>query len=85
MSCRSCGFEHPLLMRCEAAARLRVVTNTNVSRGTVTNTVTNGSDTSVEVARVVRWREGNRDRYRATQRELMRKRRAAAKAGFSGG
>lgn len=55
----------------------------------VTNRVTNGANSSAggegEVARVLRWREENRERYRETQRELMRARRAKARAGFSEG
>jgi hypothetical protein len=41
----------------------------------VANTVANKPKTSVEGLRVELWREANRDRYNARQRELMRKRR----------
>jgi hypothetical protein len=66
---------NPAAKVAKAKAALNTVTN-------VTNTpVTNIRDqnASSDKDRVIRWRNENPDQYRETQRELMRKRRAAKK------
>ena len=88
MPCRSCHVVHDPLLRCEVAARMaasrsvpvpvtdgEAATNAaNLGAG-ATNGVTNGRTLN------------RRDRadYNAYQRELMRKRRAAVRAGSGGG
>lgn len=59
MICRACKFEHPPLVRCEVAARLREVTKTVAK--------------NPDILRVQKWREKNRERYNEKQRLLMRK------------
>lgn len=51
----------------------------DVAADPVTNSVTNKppQQAQSDKARVARWRAANRERYNASQRELMRRRRAA--------
>lgn len=90
MTCKACGFSHSALVRCEVAGRLRessggpsrVNPAVNVATGAA-NTVANRRELSAGAVRANKWREKNPEEYRARQRELMRKRREAARAGFS--
>jgi hypothetical protein len=60
----------------------KCVSNAPVPNESVANTVANGvANKSVEYIRVKLWRDANRDRYNASQRERMRLKRAKAKLG----
>ena len=68
----------------EKAVTNKPVTNTvtNIPVTNVTNkVVTNIEVTEGDVNRVLAWREKNRDKYKAYQREYMRKRREANRVG----
>ena len=58
------------------APELKSVVNIAASPHSVTNSVTNDGDK----ARVYRWREKHRAAYNAKQRDIMRRKRAEAKA-----
>ena len=77
MACGFCGFEHNPLLRCEQAIRLRGV---DVSRETSISGASNIDSASNDTASNKKQRWG-REKYNAYQRGLMRRRRAAAKAG----
>ena len=59
------------MLRCEVAARQRV--SNSVSNAGLTPSVSNP-----DYLRVKLWRESNRERYNASQRETMRRRRMKA-------
>jgi len=91
---RSCGLAHDPRLRCEVAARLSsnradpsvVATNEFVTTpAAVGNTVCNQTKGGGATGRWEKWREAHVEEYRARQREVMRKRRAAARAGFEKG
>lgn len=62
MICRACKREHSPLVRCE-----RVVTNESPVVA-VTNKVTNKTPLRIQM-----WRQRNKEKYNARQREYMRK------------
>jgi hypothetical protein len=72
--CGICGSSRWCGRPCRNAPSKPVLANTVLPVTNVTNK-TAASDKD----RVMRWRKNNPDRYRATQRDLMRKRRAANK------
>ena len=71
MACKGCGEEHSPMIRCEVAARQRV-------SNSVSNAKEDAAVSNPEYLRVKLWREANRDRYNASQRETMRRRRMKA-------
>ena len=88
--CRNprCGLRHDPMLRCEVAARLAVSSIPAVEEGekAATNNANSAPDatngvTDAKVSPVTLNRRKRED-YNAYQRELMRKRRAAARAGL---
>jgi hypothetical protein len=79
MKCRGCGGEHDPRVRCEVAARIAGIGIAPV--GGVPNAIPNATVVpNSEVARSAAWKKAHPEEYRKYQRELMRSRRAKARA-----
>ena len=88
MVCLACRKEHDPLLRCEVAARLAAAASVEspvVSNAAASNGASNRRELPAEVSGAEKKQRWDREKYNEYQRELMRKRRAAARAGFSGG
>ena len=78
--CKLCGHEHWGLEHVWGKESRTVVSFQSSSD--VTNRVTNQRELSGAAKRMAEWRVRHLEENRARQRELMRKRRAAARAGL---
>ncbi len=79
ITCRWCGRSGHLVDDCpdrkpKLVTEKKAVTNEVVTNIPVTN-VTNNEPTRNDVERVLEWREKNKEKYNAYQREYMRKKR----------